>query len=70
MPSWGSARDVFETILPALYSQRAKRLVTKSKAQAVAGITRDAGAKTPLAKPVPESHFKAILGLPHERLRM
>ena len=27
LPSWGSARDVFETIIPALFSQRAKRLV-------------------------------------------
>ncbi len=46
LPSWGSARDVFETILPALYSQRAKRLVAASKVLAAAGIETDVGAKT------------------------
>ena len=50
LPSWGSARDVFETILPALYSQRAKRLVAKSKAEVLAGIEPDAGTKTPPSK--------------------
>ena len=29
LSSWGSARDVFETILPALYAKRAKRLVQR-----------------------------------------
>ena len=50
LPSWGSARDVFDTILPALYSQCAKRLVTMSKAQVVAGIEPDASTKTPPTK--------------------
>jgi hypothetical protein len=46
LPSWGSACDVFETILPALCSQRAKRLVAASKVLAAAGIETDTGAKT------------------------
>jgi hypothetical protein len=29
LSSWGSARDVFESILPALYAKRAKRLVQR-----------------------------------------
>ena len=43
LKSWGSARDIFETIIPALYSKRASRLVTKSKMQDAAGVL--AGAK-------------------------
>ncbi len=31
LSSWGSARDVFETILPAFYAQRAKRLNAQRK---------------------------------------
>ena len=31
LPSWGSARDVFDAILPALYTERASRLRAASK---------------------------------------
>lgn len=31
LPDWASARDVFETILPALYQKRASRLVSAQK---------------------------------------
>jgi len=34
LPSWGSARDVFDTILPALYTERASRLRAASKPDA------------------------------------
>jgi len=34
LPSWGSARDVFDTILPALYTERASRLRAASNPDA------------------------------------
>jgi hypothetical protein len=34
LPAWGSARDVFDTILPALYTERASRLRAASKPDA------------------------------------
>jgi replication-associated recombination protein RarA len=48
--SWASARDVIELILPALYSQRAKRLVATGKVLAAAGIEKDDGEKAGVSK--------------------
>jgi len=45
LPSWGSARDVFETILPSLYSKRASRLRRDAKMRAMTG--GDEQAKAP-----------------------
>jgi SpoVK/Ycf46/Vps4 family AAA+-type ATPase len=51
LPSWGSARDVFETILPALYTARATRLRKAAKEKQMLEATgTEAGAKSGASK--------------------
>ena len=51
LPSWASARDVFETILPTLYTARASRLRKAAKEKQMLDATgAEAGAKSGASK--------------------
>merc|ERR1712216_295506 len=50
LPSWGSARDVFETILPNLYTARASRLRKAAKEKQILEATGAEGAKSGASK--------------------
>jgi hypothetical protein len=55
LPSWASARDVFETVLPAMYSKRATRMVTQARLLAADTATGPAADVASASGPAKES---------------
>ena len=52
LPDWGSAREVYKVILPAMYSKRARRLAKKQRLEnIVSDETKDLDAKPKKAAP-------------------
>ena len=50
LPSWASARDVYESVLPQLYSHRAERLATEARSGQVASASKASANALPGAR--------------------